>query len=104
MTTLDQEADGRLWYHAKGAPLELLERCSTVRGRSRDRILSPADRTMIRTAFERHAEAGLRVLGFAERQIDRDEPVPREQAESGLCFLGLITMLDPPRNRPAPFE
>ena len=97
MTTLDQEADGRLWYHAKGAPLELLERCSTVRGGGRDRILSPADRTMIRTAFERYAGAGLRVLGFAERLIDRDEPVPREHAESDLCFLGLTALEDPPR-------
>ncbi len=26
MTTLDQEQGGELWYHAKGAPLELLER------------------------------------------------------------------------------
>ena len=27
MTTLDREPGGALWYHAKGAPLELLERC-----------------------------------------------------------------------------
>ncbi|MGZ4239825.1 MAG: hypothetical protein ACXVWT_27735 [Solirubrobacteraceae bacterium] len=32
MSTLDEEADGRLWYHVKGAPLELLERCSMVWG------------------------------------------------------------------------
>ena len=97
MTTLDEEADGRLWYHAKGAPLELLERCSTVRGRGADRILSRADRDVIRAAFEGYAQRGLRVLGFAERHIDRDAPVPREQAESGLCFLGLAALEDPPR-------
>ena len=97
MTTLDEEADGRLWFHAKGAPLELLARCSTVRGRGEDRGLARADRDVIRAAFESYAQRGLRVLGFAERHIDRDAPVPREQAESGLCFLGLAALEDPPR-------
>ena len=35
MTTLDEEPDGALWYHAKGAPLELLERCTAIRDRGR---------------------------------------------------------------------
>ena len=98
MTTLDQEADGRLWYHAKGAPLELLERCSSVRGRGGDRILSDGDREAIRAAFEQYAKRGLRVLAFAERQTDRDEALPRDQVESGLCFLGLAALEDPPRS------
>ena len=97
MTTLDEEADGRLWYHVKGAPLELLERCSTVRGQHQDRILSDADRIAIRTTFEAYAQQGLRVVGFAERHIDRDGPIPRERAESELCFLGLAALEDPPR-------
>ena len=70
MTTLDEEADGRLWYHAKGAPLELLERCTTVRSQAGDRVLSDADRDAIRDAFEGYAQKGLRVLGFAERHTN----------------------------------
>ena len=97
MTTLDEEADGRLWYHVKGAPLELLERCPTVRGRGGDRTLSDQDRATVRTAFEGYAQRGLRVLGFAERRTDRDAQGPREHAESGLCFLGLAALEDAPR-------
>ncbi|MHB1569663.1 MAG: cation-translocating P-type ATPase [Solirubrobacteraceae bacterium] len=97
MTTLDEEPDGRLWYHVKGAPLELLERCSTVRGHSADRPLSEADRNEIRAAFETYARSGLRVLGFAERRTERDAALTREQAESDLCFLGLAALEDPPR-------
>ena len=97
MTTLDEEADGRLWYHAKGAPLELLQRCSTVRGQRQDRILSAGDRDAIGSAFEAYAAQGLRVLAFAERHTDRAAPLPREEAESGLCFLGLAALVDPPR-------
>jgi magnesium-transporting ATPase (P-type) len=98
MTTLDEEDDGRLWYHAKGAPLELLERCTTVRGADGDRTISDKDRRIIRAAFEGYAQRGLRVLGFAERYTNRDAALPRDRAEAGLCFLGLAALEDPPRS------
>jgi potassium/sodium efflux P-type ATPase len=98
MTTLDEEDDGRLWYHAKGAPLELLERCTTVRGADGDRTISDKDRRTIRAAFEGYAQRGLRVLGFAERHTERDAALPRDRAEAGLCFLGLAALEDPPRS------
>jgi Cation transporting ATPase, C-terminus len=37
MTTLDEEPGRQLWYHAKGAPLELLERCAEIRTLDGDR-------------------------------------------------------------------
>ena len=96
MSTLDEEPDGSRWYHTKGAPLELLERCSTVRGPDGDRPLAQSDRAAIATAFESYAGQGLRVLGFAERPAPAG-PEPRERAESELCFLGLAALHDPPR-------
>lgn len=51
MTRLDEEADGTLWYHAKGAPLELLERCRTLPGAAGERPLSGVDRERVRAAF-----------------------------------------------------
>ncbi len=97
MTTLDEEPDGSLWYHAKGAPLELLERCTTVLGQDAQRPLTEADRALIRDAFEGYARRGLRVLGFAQRHAAGRTEHSREQAESGLCFLGLAALEDPPR-------
>jgi magnesium-transporting ATPase (P-type) len=98
MTTADEETDGGLWYHAKGAPLELLERCSRVRGLEGDRDLTIRDRETVRHAFEDYAGRGLRVLGFAERRSGTGEPdEERIGAESGLTFLGLATLEDPPR-------
>jgi calcium-translocating P-type ATPase len=98
MTTADEEPDGGLWYHTKGAPLELLERCTTVREADGDRPLTGSDQEEVRRAFERYAGEGLRVLGFAERKLTDERIAPyRDDAESHLTFLGLAALEDPPR-------
>ena len=96
MTTLDREPGGALWYHAKGAPLELLERCTAIRGGAGDRPLDEAARAAVREAFERYAGEGMRVLGFAERRVEAPA-AEREGAEAGLTFVGLIALEDPLR-------
>jgi calcium-translocating P-type ATPase len=98
MTTLDEERGSELWYHAKGAPLELLERCALIRTRQRgDEPLTDAARAEVRVTFERYAAAGLRVLGFAQRHVARFEDGTRELIESRLTFVGLAALEDPPR-------
>ena len=97
MTTLDEEPGGDLWYHAKGAPLELLERCTAIRGTDGDHPLTDVDRAQVGATFERYAGQGLRVLGFAERHVARVEEGERELVESHLTFIGLAALADPPR-------
>jgi calcium-translocating P-type ATPase len=97
MTTVDHEDDGGRWLHSKGAPLELLERCELVRTAEGDRPLDDGARAQIQTAFADYARSGLRVLGFAERRVERDAPVDRDHAEAALTFLGLAALDDPPR-------
>jgi calcium-translocating P-type ATPase len=98
MTTLDEEADGSLWWHTKGAPLELLERCSAIRTADGDRPLTPDDRDRVRAAFQAYASDALRVLGFAERLAGPGAlDASRDEAESNLTWLGLAAMEDPPR-------
>ena len=98
MTTLDEEADGRLWWHSKGAPFELLERCDAIRTTEGDRPLTTADRDRVRAAFQAYADDGLRVLGFAERLAEPGaRELPREEAERDLTWLGVAALEDPPR-------
>ena len=101
MATLDVEPGGGPRIHAKGAPLELLTRCTTVRGADGgERPLGDADVAVVRTAFERYAADGLRVLGFATRpapEVSERRADDRDAAEAGLCFLGLMAMRDPLR-------
>ena len=99
MSTLD-ERDGALWVDVKGAPEAVLERCATaLLGGGAEAELDDERRVRVAAEVEAYADAGLRVLALARRRLAAGEPLPeaREQAERGLCFLGLAAMLDPPR-------
>jgi calcium-translocating P-type ATPase len=99
MSTVD-ERDGGKWVDAKGAPESLVPLCDRILGASGDeRPLSASEREELMGRVDAYARSGLRVLGMARRPLGAGEPVPdrREQAEAGLCFVGLVAMLDPPR-------
>ena len=101
MATLDVEGGGTPTLNAKGAPLELLTRCTTRRVEDGgERPLDAEAIAGVHDAFERYAAAGLRVLGVASRpapELSQQRADDREAAEAGLCFLGLVAMRDPLR-------
>ncbi len=98
MSTLDSSNEGER-VHTKGAPESVLPRCtSTVDEDGRKRPLDPDRSDRITRQVESYAQQGLRVLALAEKPLPAAGEAPvREQAERELCFLGLMTMLDPPR-------
>ena len=84
MSTVHEMTGGRLMV-TKGAVDVLLDRC----------VISRAERAAVEQTNERFSNEGLRVLAFACRRIE-GETVSTED-ESGMDFLGLIAMMDPPR-------
>ncbi len=98
MSTLDA-AVGHDRLSMKGAPEAVLPRCSTaLRAPGEEGALGQTERDEVTAAVERFARQGLRVLALASKETPSGSPLPeREDAESGLCFLGLVTMQDPPR-------
>jgi len=97
MSTIDRDGDG-LRLHAKGAPIELLGRCSRIAACDGERELTAADRERIAARFEELASRGLRVLGAATRDLDEHTAGgERDAIESGLTFAGLAALEDPPR-------
>ena len=84
MSTVHQLSGG-LMMVTKGAVDVLMDRC----------VISPAERAEVERVNEQFSREGLRVLAFACRHLDRAS-VSLED-ENGLEFLGLIAMMDPPR-------
>ena len=78
--------------YTKGAVDVILKRCDFVRTRSGDVALTAVMQKKILEISENLSEQALRVLAFAEKQADNFN-----QAASGMVFLGLTGMLDPPR-------
>lgn len=94
MTTLHATADGVLSF-TKGAPESVLGRCdSELRGDGAHPIQRPA----LLAKAEEMAAAGLRVLAIGLRRWPAaPSPLEPHVLESGLSFLGLVGMIDPPR-------
>jgi calcium-translocating P-type ATPase len=94
MSTLDGD-----WLSTKGAPEAVLPRCtSMLTGDGRELRIAPHERKRIDRAVKDYANQGQRVLALALRALPRaTEPPTRDEAERELCFVGLVTMFDPPR-------
>jgi len=85
MTTFHKYND-RVIAFTKGAPDVILERCNNI------------DKTEISLRIDKMAANGSRVLGFAYRYWDAVPAKPSsEEHETGLHFLGLAGIIDPPR-------
>ena len=84
MSTVHKLAGG-LMLVTKGATDVLLDRC----------VVTPEERARIEQVNEQFSNEGLRVLAFACRSVDSTAITLAD--ENGLTFLGLIAMMDPPR-------
>ncbi|MCE7004649.1 cation-transporting P-type ATPase [Kibdelosporangium philippinense] len=95
MTTVHAK-DGRTWAYVKGAPQELLARCTHIRFGDTLSILDDEQRSAVLKANDDMAGSALRVLAVAVREVSK-AAADHEEAEHGLILLGLVGMLDPPR-------
>ncbi len=91
MTTLHQ-ANGSLTAYAKGAPEVILAGSDYMLTENGSVSLDPSGREQILVQAQAMASEALRVLAVAYKPDARPEI-----AESGMIFLGLAGMIDPPR-------
>ena len=98
MATVHRMPDGRHLAFVKGAPEVLLERCVSAQRQDRQQPLTDDARAQILGASEKMAKDALRVLALAYKEVGTDGPHDEETVEVGLTFLGLIGMMDPPRD------
>ena len=98
MTTVHRAQDGHYIQFTKGAPDEILKRCSTVLEGGAAVPLTDAGRERILAANKGMADRALRVLAVAQKQLSAPPAVYESDAvECDLCFVGLVGMIDPVR-------
>lgn len=94
MSTL-HDIDGQRVLLVKGAPDELLRQTTHVLINGEVREITSDDQVNILNQNNKFAEEGLRVLGYAFRYFDDYELDFKH--EDHLTFVGLTSMIDPPR-------
>ena len=99
MSTADRVGD-LIRVHTKGAPEELLPRCTRLATSDTDeRPLTPQDREAFLALVDDWATQGLRLLAVADRDLPPSDAagLTRDLAETDLTLLGVTAMMDPPR-------
>jgi len=97
MSVLVSHQGGKL-VCAKGAPDLLVSQCAYVLWDDQVVPFTASLKNKVLAANEAMARESLRVLGMAYRDVKAHETCASgEQAESGLIFVGLTGMMDPPR-------
>ena len=98
MSTVHRLSDGSLIQFTKGAPDELLKRCTKALVGGSIVDISDDIRKNILDANKAMADKALRVLAAAEKLISEEPKVYDSDAvECELCFVGLVGMIDPVR-------
>lgn len=95
MSTL-HKIDNKYILYTKGALDVLLERTTCIKTSNEVRKINEEDKKKILDNNRYLSENGLRVLAFAYKEIDSDKELSLDD-ENDFTFLGLISMIDPPR-------
>jgi len=101
----DDATDNRHLMVMKGAPERIVDRCSTIVIDGTERPFTEDWKTAFNTAYLELGGLGERVLGFCDFMLPADkyprgypfDPDEENFPLDGLRFVGLMSMIDPPR-------
>ena len=98
MTTVHKTEAGEIVQFTKGAPDEILKRCTKVIVNGAATEMTDAVRADILSANKAMADKALRVLAVAKKDLTAEPAVYESDAvEIDLTFIGLVGMIDPVR-------
>ncbi|CAL8111928.1 unnamed protein product [Orchesella dallaii] len=97
--------DPRYLLVMKGAPERILDRCSTIYIGGKEKVLDEEMKEAFNNAYLELGGLGERVLGFCDLMLPSDKYPPGYKYDpddpnyplDGLRFVGLMSMIDPPR-------
>ncbi|MBE6689916.1 MAG: cation-translocating P-type ATPase [Ruminococcaceae bacterium] len=98
MMTTVHNVNGNLVQFTKGAPDEILKRCTTALWQGAEVPMTEEIRAEILAANKKMADQALRVLAAAKKALSAEPAAYEAEAvECDLCFVGLTGMIDPVR-------
>ncbi len=100
MSTVNR-IQGELIMLTKGAPDVILKRVDRIGTAAGIKALSENHKKEIEEAYIQFSKDGLRVLGFAYKELGTRSEIDLED-ENNLIFAGFIAMMDPPRAESLP--
>jgi Ca2+-transporting ATPase len=95
MTTI-HDVDGEKIAYVKGAPDTILDKCTHKYNKGKITKLTEKDKEKILKVNKAMAGKALRVLGMAYKKVKNS--VGEKEIENNLIFVGLVGMIDPPRD------
>ncbi len=96
MSTI-HDVDGKNIVYTKGAIDSVLSRCDRILDDGKIRRLTNADKELIMQKNYEYASSALRLLAFAFKQVDKVGRPTSKNTEFDMCFIGIVGMIDPPR-------
>ncbi len=97
MTIIRKQGE-RIFAFVKGAPDLLLDDCINIEENGTARTLTGQDRENIHQVNNELANAAMRVLAVGYRELDKShKKYDATIVEKELTFVGLVAMIDPPR-------
>ena len=98
MSTIHRTPEGSIIQFTKGAPDEVLKRCTKIWDGEKEEPLTADARNHILEENKKMADRALRVLCGAQRTWNQaPENNEAEYLEQDLCYIGLSGMIDPVR-------
>lgn len=95
MSTLNRVGHERIMF-SKGAPDIMLSRCTHYLNGDSEQELTSEIREIYKEKNEEFSSNALRVLSLSYKKINRENITLEE--ENSMVFLGLVAMIDPPRD------
>ncbi|KKQ94769.1 MAG: ATPase, P-type (Transporting), HAD superfamily, subfamily IC [candidate division CPR2 bacterium GW2011_GWC1_39_9] len=96
MSTINKMGD-QYFVFSKGAPQEIIKMCSKIRLNGKEIKLNKNTIGEIEDKNNEYAGKAMRVLAVAYKPIEKKNNYTDKEVEKDLIFLGLIAIIDPPR-------
>lgn len=98
MTTVHRDQEGTIVQYTKGAPDEIVKRCTHVYENGAVVEMTEQKRDEILAQNKAMADKALRVLAVAQKTLAKEpDDYTSEAMEKDMCFVGLVGMIDPVR-------